>query len=224
MPAYRSSAEAEVRDAVVAHLRANRPWARIMHEVNASYYGNRIDVLAVSPAEIIAVEVKSAKDKLDRLPAQIAAMRGVAHHVGVALHERFLVERESNRYAATHERDGAFFRMSLPEAADGMGLTTWVFPAVRRGIDQYDGLYPWRMPDPATQETLPASAIGMLWREELARVCAGCGIEVRARTTMPQMIRALRWQATGGEVTRGICRELRRRACIEADPAIEEAA
>ena len=34
MPAYRSSAEAEVRDAVVARLREIRPDARIMHEIN----------------------------------------------------------------------------------------------------------------------------------------------------------------------------------------------
>ena len=65
MPAYRSEAEADVRDAVVARLRTIRPDARIMHEVNCSLFGpNRIDVIAVSPQEIISVEVKSAKDKL----------------------------------------------------------------------------------------------------------------------------------------------------------------
>ncbi len=107
MPAYRSSAEAEIRDAVVARIRKQRPGARIIHEINVSTYGpNRIDVLAVDRAEIIAVEIKSAKDKLDRLPAQIAAMRGAAHRVVAAIHEKFLVEQVTNEFAAHEERDG----------------------------------------------------------------------------------------------------------------------
>jgi hypothetical protein len=74
MPAYRSSDEGEIREAVVAHLLTLRPSARIIHELNCSTYGpNRIDVRAVTPAEILAVEINSQKDKLDRLPAQIAA-------------------------------------------------------------------------------------------------------------------------------------------------------
>ncbi|WP_292173967.1 hypothetical protein [Mesorhizobium sp.] len=82
MPAYRSSAEADIRDAAVAKIRQRRPNARIIHEINVSSHGpNRIDVLAVDRAEIIACEVKSAKDKLDRLPAQVASMFGAAHHV-----------------------------------------------------------------------------------------------------------------------------------------------
>ncbi|WP_278118673.1 hypothetical protein [Mesorhizobium sp. WSM4887] len=85
MPAYRSSAEAEIRDAAVARLRQRRPNARIIHEINVSSNGpNRIDVLAVDRAEIIACEVKSAKDKLDRLPAQLTSSvrRGPSRHRG----------------------------------------------------------------------------------------------------------------------------------------------
>lgn len=72
MPAYRSEAEREVREAVVARLRLIRPDARIINEINASAFGNRIDVMAVSRTEIISVEIKSKKDKLSRLPKQIA--------------------------------------------------------------------------------------------------------------------------------------------------------
>lgn len=104
MPAYRSDAEAEVRDAVVSRLRAIRPVARITHEVNCAVWGpNRIDVVAVSLSEIISIEVKSARDKLTRLPAQSESMRGMSHHVIAALHEKFLVERETNKLAAHSE-------------------------------------------------------------------------------------------------------------------------
>lgn len=42
MPAYRSEAEGEVRQAVVEYLRIQRPNARIIHEINSSYGGRRV--------------------------------------------------------------------------------------------------------------------------------------------------------------------------------------
>lgn len=78
---------------LVERLRRIRPEARIIHEIQSACQGpNRIDLIAVSRSEIIAVEIKSERDKLDRLPAQVGAMLGCAHHVIAALHERFLAE------------------------------------------------------------------------------------------------------------------------------------
>lgn len=94
------------------------PKARIIHEVNAASFGNRIDVLAVDHAEVVAVEIKSEKDKPDRLPAQLTAMMGVAHHVIVALQEKFLVEQPTNKRAAHNERNGKYYRAALPEVID----------------------------------------------------------------------------------------------------------
>lgn len=209
MPAYRSSAEAEVRDAVVARLRLIRPGARIMHEVNACGFGNRIDVLAVDRAEIIAVEVKSEKDKIDRLPDQLKAMRGVAHVTIAALHEKFLNpwEHGSNVWQAPREARGA---------------TVWAFPetAERRGF----GVARWEEPRPQPTVPLPGDAIHMLWAAELRQLCAALGVPAKARDTMPFMVNALRWRATGEHITKGICAALRARRCIEADPAIEVAA
>ena len=219
MPAYRSEAEAEVRTAVVDRLRKLRPDARIMHEVNASSYGNRIDVLAVCPAEIIAVEIKSAKDKLDRLPDQLEAMRGCAHAAIAALHEKFLVETKTNKFAGTIERDGAFFYMARPDVAPWGG--TWIFPERRRAPEKWhDELFPWTEPDPAVQQPLPARAIDMLWRDELLTMCGRFGVSVPRRAGMLVMVNALRWQLSGRDLTRGICAALRERACIEADPPI----
>src|SRR6056297_3623333 len=97
MPAARSEAEAEIRDAVVAKLRRTRPDARIIHEINMAGGTNRADVMAVSPAEIITVEIKSEKDKLDRLPDQIATMRKCSHITVAALHRKFMPEIERVR-------------------------------------------------------------------------------------------------------------------------------
>lgn len=92
MPAARSEAETEIRDRVVTKLRRARPEARIIHEINIGGGKNRADVMAVSPAEIITVEIKSEKDKLDRLPAQIKTMRQCSHITIAALHRKFMPE------------------------------------------------------------------------------------------------------------------------------------
>ncbi len=222
MPAYRSEAEAEIRDAVVARIRQQRPNARIIHEINVSTYGpNRIDLIAVDREEIIAVEIKSAKDKLTRLPAQIDAMRGCAHHVVVALHEKFLVERPTNQWAAHYERDGAFYLKELP---DGFGrVNAWVFPEVRRSkSDAYERFAPWRFPQARLESALPSGALDLLWRDELFELCGKLRISMPKRASMGPMIHQLRWLCTGRELTRGICAMLRARRCIEADPEIIE--
>jgi hypothetical protein len=220
MPAYRSSAEAEVRDAAIARLRAIRPASRIIHEINVSGQGsNRIDLIAVGEAEIIAVEVKSAKDKLDRLPAQVQAMRGVAHHSIVAMHEKFLIESETNRFAAHCERDGKFFRSDVPKIANDASV--WVYLETKRAIGEYDGYFPWPGAPYAAQTSLPSGALWMLWRDEMYELCSKLRINVSRRSTMTDMSRDLRWLANGGELTKGICAALRARQCIEADPVSE---
>lgn len=230
MPAYRSSAEAEVRDAVVARLRQSRPDARIIHEINCSTYGpTRIDVLAVGPTEIIAVEVKSAKDKLDRLPKQIIGMARCAHHVIAALHEKFLVEKETNEWAAHYERDGEFYMRALPVEINSAGINVWVFPELRRSMKSvvehgHDSLANWRMPPQRFDCALPSGALNLLWREELAWLCGSLGVATGRRSTMDDMVSALRWNCNGRELTKGICAALRTRRCAEADPEIMEAA
>lgn len=225
MPAYRSAAEAEIRDAVVARIREHRPGARIIHEINASSYGNRIDLIAVDRMEIIAFEIKSAKDKLDRLPAQMEAMKGVAHHAIAAIHERFLVEKETHAEAAHYEREGAFYLRERPAPYHYDGRM-WVFPERRRCInpDWHDHMARWQFPAQRLDVALPWSALHLLWRDELYDLCVALRISVSRRTTMDQMIQQLRWLCTGKELTRGICAMLRARRCPEADPAIVELA
>ena len=193
MPAYRSEAEGEIRSAVVERLRAIRPEARIMHEVNASSFGNRIDVLAVDRAEIIAVEIKSERDKLDRLPAQLTAMKGCATHAIAAVHRKFVTTPKPRE---------------LPWDA-------WVFP---EGEDFYSR---WREPRAGIATPLPAGALDMLWAEELREMCRRFGLPTSSRATMGQSLCTLRWNLSGRDLTLGICAALRARKCIEADPEIE---
>lgn len=216
MPAYRSASETEIRDAVVAHLRQTRPGFRIMHEINAAGQGtNRIDVMAVGRSEIVAVEIKSEKDKIDRLPAQIEAMRGMAHHVIAALHEKFLV---SPAY-----RNAPINLYGKPPEARG-ATEVWVWPIKGGKRDRDWGCETWLDPKPAVQLALPLSALDILWHAELIEVCAKLRVSLPRSATRGQMMAALRWGTTGGDLTKAICAGLRQRACIEADPPMEDAA
>lgn len=224
MPAYRSNAEAEIRSSVIARLREARPNARIIHEINVSTYGpNRIDLVAVSPAEIVACEIKSAKDKISRLPAQIISMKAVAHHVVAAIHEKFLIEKPSDEFTAHYERDGMHYMRTLPEEID-YSTKAWIYPQTRRCHNpewKFDLMERWDLNITRPETPLPAAALGMLWREELWRLCGELKVVTHRKSTMGDMVSVLRWHCTGKELTRGICSMLRRRQCVEADPVTE---
>lgn len=227
MPAYRSSDEADIRNDVVLNIRCHWPSARIIHEINVSGQGsNRIDVLAVAPESIIAVEIKSKKDKLDRLPEQMRAMRRVAHFPIAAIHEKFLVEQKTNRYNAWRTgADGEHYCGALPECLRPISGATWVWPLRRRAMGtNHDSFENWRLGPVPWARALPDGALGMLWADELRILCAELRIGVSRTTVMSECIRLLRWNATGAEITRGICRALRRRKCVEADAPMEQAA
>ncbi len=210
MPAHRSDAEADIRIPAIARLREILPGCRIIHEINAGTWGpNRIDLLAVSETRILAAEIKSAKDKLTRLPAQIASMNRVAHGSVAVIHEKFLVEIGHLGYIVPPD-----------EARD---TTCWVWPRKERGKHAYCGpdWHPanrWKKP----KLMPPPDALALLWREELFQACADHGIKATQKHRIEDMEDAIKWALTGEQITRLICRALRRRECTEADPPIFE--
>ena len=211
MPAYRSAAEAEVRDAVISALRILRPSARIIHEINAGTWGpNRIDVLAVDRSEIIAVEVKSAKDKLDRLPDQIKSMSAVAQHVIAALHEKHLVSIDNPKCPDIKK---------APKQA--RGAVVWCYPEAGTERGRSYGVAQWEKPAFMPKNCLPPGSLNFLWRDELFRACKDLGVAAKSTTTRPSMMNAINWNCTGQQISWAICAALRRRPCVEADPSVE---
>lgn len=214
MPAHRSEAEEAIRAPVIKALRRMRPNARIMQEVNIDNGRNRVDVMAVDFAEIIMVEIKSERDKLDRLPVQLDAMRRSAHHVIAALHRKFMPDEETEKWLSRPRLDDA------PH-----DVLHWWAPGAQDFAEAHHPAFVWEEPnlEKSIQATLPHDALKLLHRDELARVCARSGIAIPPRANMMAMERGLRWGATGREITIGICRELRRRTwAAESDPAIHE--
>jgi hypothetical protein len=202
MPAYRSSAEGEIRSAVIAKLRLFRPSIRIINEINIDNGTCRADVLGVMPNEIYAVEIKSERDTLSRLPDQLGAMARVAHCVIAAVHESHIpaLKYRSNVHWWLH-----------PEANRPVSETNW-YPASNG----------WQAPSLAVNSPLPQGAITVLWRAELKALCDRYRVSYGPRSNMRDMIAALHWHCTGQELTKGICAMLRMRDCVEADPPIDD--
>lgn len=214
MPAYRSDAETEIRDAVVAHIRQHRPNARIIHEINAGGGVNRIDVMAVDAAEIISVEIKSERDKLDRLPAQIETMTKCSHSVFAALHRKFMPEI------------GQHLLKPRPEEVP-YGVGVWYFPKAQDFAEAHHPAFSWEAPsiETALSNALPPDALHLLHRDELAELAHDIGVPAPRGANMLSLIQSIRWSGTGRDITRGICSALRKRTlCAEADPAISETA
>lgn len=209
MPAYRSQAEADIRREVVAQLRMMLPGCRIIHEINVESFGNRIDVLAVGDTRLIAVEIKSEKDKLDRLKDQVAAMRLVTHEVFVAIHERFLAPLgNEGQYGVTPPHDAH-------------PAVTWVYPRSPRNGHVECGEH-WALRDrwKKPMRGLPPGAIGMLWLKELQGVCRDLGERSVSKLTMAECVDRIRWAMTGDQITKMICATLCARQCVEADEPI----
>lgn len=76
-----------MRDKVEAWGRLRWPDARVVHELVCS--DCRIDVAFVRPEDLIAVEIKSSKDKLDRLEKQWRVFNDHIPEVWLAIAERW---------------------------------------------------------------------------------------------------------------------------------------
>jgi 16S rRNA G966 N2-methylase RsmD len=83
--ANRSSEELEMRALIVPELRRRYPTARIIHELPLRYSARRIDLAAVTEDAIVAVEIKSSRDVIDRLEAQLRAFNPICQNMYVAL-------------------------------------------------------------------------------------------------------------------------------------------
>lgn len=204
-----SAAEREIRDAVVVKLRELLPGARIIHELNVAGTGsNRMDVAAVGDRAIVGVEIKSQRDTLKRLGEQWRAFSECCDTVIVVAHER--------HFTVTNGHGTA--RLNHPDFVDRWGRNVWMFPepAARFGPGGW-ALSPWEHKYPRRA----ASQLKMLWAEELRAECARHRLATSRRSTRSSMIYDLAWLLTGREVVQAVCRQLRCRAFVEADPPVE---
>ncbi len=121
----RSSAEWEIREAVVARFRELWPSARIIHELKVDHGNSRADVVAVESDRIWICEIKSERDTLSRLPTQIRDFYPVSHGLIVAAHEKWTKERGMVEVKGGSRRIPTL----LEEAANRSGrYDLWTYP------------------------------------------------------------------------------------------------
>lgn len=209
-----SEAEREIREAVVEKLRRDLPSARIIHELNTCGSGSRrIDVAAVTKDTIYGVEIKSERDKLDRLKDQVKAFRACCHHVIVVAHRKFFKEEE--------QRDGGkalWWNGGENISAYRPGFL-WCYPKPEQDLSAQ--LYQWTLPPLSIRQPAARDILGLLWADELTSVAARLRIGVGQRDNMETKMNLIAYNATGKEIAEAACAELRRRQFAEADAPIE---
>lgn len=211
----RSSAEVEIREAVVKRFRELWPDARIIHEMNVEGGAARADVVAVQPDRLWICEIKSERDTLTRLPDQVKFFGPCCHALIIAAHDKWT---KSRGMTEPHPKHGgrSMIPSLLDEAAAGLGryYDTWTYPEpeMRSGRDwraPYTSHVPWyhRM-------------VHLLWSDEIRAVAGEHRISCTPRTPGYKLAVDLSKMLTGREIERAVCKHLRARTFAEADPPI----
>lgn len=229
-----SVAEERIRAKAEAMFRRLYEGARIIHELVLDQGGVRIDLAAVTPDMLAVAEIKSERDVLKRLPAQVGMALAVAQQVWIFVapkHEEALAQRCESRLCfdlygppGLPERGGwsnPTPRGSIPNPTHLDGLNRCYLRVERAGhggeFDLVKG-QGWT-PRHATPPLLnPADPLQMLWRGELLALtrCLGAGGD----WARGDMIRLAVEHFSGKEIRRGVCRMLRSRPFPRADERV----
>lgn len=226
-----SEAEERIRAKAVAWLEERCPEARIIHELVLEQGGSRIDLAAVTPDMIVAVEIKSERDVLDRLNHQLEAALKVADHVVLAaspckvvklarLHERY-----SDREPCVEYRDKSGNLMSKSPAKNPDYVGAWP-RRVRVLIESETGFIdpdprspfpnPLRNPIGSPRRDLsPWHRLWMLWASELQAIS---NLPSKREVCAAHITETM----TGGDIRRAVCAALRQREFPRADPPVRE--
>lgn len=216
-----SVAEERIRAKVEAAMRSRWPSARIIHELVLASSEIRIDLAAVTANEIIVAEIKSERDTLKRLEAQIGMAHEVADVTWVVVAEAY---REVLEHLANSSSTGPERPRSPP--LTGMWREYWQNPdylpgleRCQRMVETEDGLaligqsHRSRVPD-------PRAVFDMLWAPERRDVIAAAGGPVSSKASCHETLTWAVEHMSGGAIRRAVCATLRRRKFARADPPV----
>lgn len=205
-PANRSDEEMAMRALIVPELRKRWPSARIIHELPLRYSTNRIDLAAVTPSEIVSVEIKSSRDVMDRLEAQLRAFKPISSRIIAALAPRW------NEKLPVLERKveyGTSYALQYTETQQIIqnvhGVEIWTVDAAAASIavtepGPYRARKPWL-----------AQMLDMLHVAELVAIAGRHRIVVAKRPVHLTLVSDLVDMLQGREVVAAVCRALRER-------------
>jgi hypothetical protein len=170
------------------------PRARVIHELNVETGRCRVDLAAIDTDRLVLVEIKSRKDKLDRLKEQCRIFAPACHRLAVC----YASERWTYETIRSHS---------------GYGIDVWP-------EDQPSW---WTFRDGFTPPNTSAM-LNLLWRDELHAEATRAGFQPRTRDSRSPLMATLWRGLTGAEVVAAVCRQLRARRFAEGDPPLTDAA
>ncbi|WP_460986393.1 hypothetical protein [Sphingobium sp. TomTYG75] len=184
-------------------LRQLFPDARIIHELVLRQGGVRIDIAAVRPGYIAALEIKSERDVLTRLPNQVKAAMEVTDLFGVCV-----AAKHADKIGKFYD-DGAKVKLPwgaqlLVEADNGFDLKPY-------DAFHHEGGWRHRV---GPRLCNPADRLEMLWAEELKL------ISQRPKLSRQPAKTHICESMTGRQIREAVCATLRARPFPRADPAI----
>lgn len=191
MTTNRSSEELEMRRAVEAWGRERWPSARVVHELVVGV--RRIDMAFIGPSHLAGVEIKSGRDRLDRLDPQLEAFRSALPEVWVFAAERW--NDHSLPYGIGRLWIGANGAVSSRHPTHG-------FPQVADA-----------------DRSVTVAMLGLLWQSELFSLAVRSGLPVTRRTPIKPLIDIIARALTGDEIVAGVCAQLRARDAFPKRPA-----
>jgi hypothetical protein len=211
----RSSEELEMRALIVPELRKRWPGARIIHELPLRYSTNRIDLAAVTETEIVSVEIKSSRDVMDRLEAQLRAFHPISSRIIAALAPRWNLKLPM---IETKLDFGTSFAPQYTETQQIIrkvgGVEVWTVDSGAGSIEITDG-GPYRANKPWL-----AQMLDMLHVSELVAIAERHHIAVAKRPVHLTLVTDLVDMLQGREVVKAVCQALRERNAFDkaSDP------
>jgi len=188
VPPNRSAEELQLRAAAAAWGRKRLPGCRVIHELVCGE--RRADLALVGEKDLIGIEIKSSRDRLDRLEEQL---------------------KEYGRY---FPEVWLFVAPKWAPAAKELAATNI---AVAHP-DRVEVLRPRKAGAPYRDELVTARMLEWLWVEEAARIAGRTqvipGPVVSRRYPAANVKKLLARLLTGNEIIREVCRELRARPLV----------
>ncbi|PZU95532.1 MAG: hypothetical protein DI527_00555 [Chelatococcus sp.] len=193
-----SAAEIAMRKAVAVWGRARWPGARVVHELVVGQ--RRIDMAFILRDHLVGVEIKSARDVIDRLDGQLETFAEHIPEVWLAIDRKW-----------TDQEDGYWSvgRVTVcgDVATDGLIRTNM------HGRD-FTSSWPARI-----RRRLTVQMLDLLWASELQSIAARHGLGLPKRAAMGVTIPAIARALTGDQIVAAVCAELRARKAFPRFPA-----
>ncbi|MET4341974.1 hypothetical protein [Bradyrhizobium sp. RT9a] len=208
---FRSGEELRMRELVVPELRKRWPAARIVHELPLRYSSNRIDLAAVTAGEIVSVEIKSSRDVMDRLEAQLRAFEPISARTIVALAPKW------NEQLPMLETKKEFSTSFTPQHTEAQRLIATISSAIEIWTVDADAGTVVVTHGGAYRSARPwlAQMLHMLHVSELVEIAHAHRIAVPKRPTHHTLSGDLCDLLQGREVVGAVCAALRSRAAFD---------